>query len=269
MASNSESRAAIQPSRNQLATMAVLIVLIYLAVAAVVGLSPSLDVTQRWPLIVFLAVFPPLVLILCAWLVSRHHSKLYSSAMPDAEVSVKTLSPDQQRRKLNLELSTLNGNAGHVAGIDVRSAYLVAEDLVLRQMEIEHGTPFMRHVAIEGIPFDGAALRQDRIVGIEVKFVDEPRLAHEVIDTLRDKAEYAATRLKRSRPNASFTFLLALVTQMTPEEDTRFRMQLENRFAITPVKEIEIRSFNFDSLQTTFTSDGEPEPQLAARAASN
>jgi hypothetical protein len=258
MAANTEMpRSVIQPTRNQLATMAVLIVLIYLAVAAVVGISPSLDVTQRWPLIVFLAAFPPLVLILCAWLVSRHHSKLYSAATPDAELAVRTLSPDQQRRKLNLELSTLNGNAGHVPGIDNRSAYLVAEDLVLRQMEIEHGAPFMRHVAIEGIPFDGAALRPERIVGIEVKFVDEPRLAHEVIDGLRDKAEYAASRLKRTRPNASFTFILALVTQMTAEEDTRFRMQLENRFAITPVKEIEIRSFNFESLQTMFTSEGE------------
>src|SRR5258708_4509832 len=103
MAANTEvPRAVIQPTRNQLATMAVLIVLIYLAVAAVVGVSPSLDVTQRWPLIVFLAAFPPLVLILCAWLVSRHHSKLYSAATPDAELSVRTLSPDQQRRKLNL-----------------------------------------------------------------------------------------------------------------------------------------------------------------------
>ena len=116
-------------------------------VIAVVGLSPSLDVTQRWLMIIFLATFPPLVLVLCAWLVSRHHSKLVSSAAPDAEVSIRTLSPDQQRRKLNLELSNLNGNAGQIPGIDVRSAYLVAEDLVLRQMEIEHGTPFMRHVA--------------------------------------------------------------------------------------------------------------------------
>jgi hypothetical protein len=260
MAANTEApRPGIQPTRNQLATLAVLIVLIYVAVAAVVGLSRNIDGLQRWPLIVFLAAFPPLVLILCAWLLSRHHGKLYSSATPDAEMFVRTLSPDQQRRKLNLELSSLNGNAGRAPGIDTRSAYLVAEDLVLRQMEIELGTPFMRHVAIEGIPFDGAALRSDRVVGIEVKFVDEPKLGHEIIDTLRDKAEYAATRLKRSQPNATFTFLLALVTQMTPEEDTRFRMQLENRFAITPVKEIEIRSFNFDTLQSTFTSDGETE----------
>jgi len=67
-------------SRNPLGIIALFIVLIYGFASLVVGFSAQLQSTERLPIIWFLVVFPVLVLAVFAWLVSRHHAKLYSPA---------------------------------------------------------------------------------------------------------------------------------------------------------------------------------------------
>jgi CheY-like chemotaxis protein len=70
---------ARQLARNPLGVIALFIVLIYAFASSLVGLS-SLQPTERLPVIWFLVLFPVLVLGVFAWLVSRHHAKLYSPA---------------------------------------------------------------------------------------------------------------------------------------------------------------------------------------------
>lgn len=65
-------------ARNPLGIIALFIVLIYGFASLVVGLSSALSGGERLPLIWFLVVFPVLVLIVFAWLVSKHHAKLYA-----------------------------------------------------------------------------------------------------------------------------------------------------------------------------------------------
>jgi CheY-like chemotaxis protein len=65
-------------ARNPLGIIALFIVLIYGFASLVVGLSDALSGGERLPLIWFLVVFPVLVLIVFAWLVSKHHAKLYA-----------------------------------------------------------------------------------------------------------------------------------------------------------------------------------------------
>jgi CheY-like chemotaxis protein len=67
-------------SRNPLGIIALFIVLIYGFASLVVGFSDKLQSTERLPVVWFLVVFPVLVLVVFAWLVSRHHAKLYSPA---------------------------------------------------------------------------------------------------------------------------------------------------------------------------------------------
>jgi hypothetical protein len=260
---------SLMKKSNQLIIIAVLIGLIYIAAGiALAWASQGLEPSQKWPLVVFMAIFPLFALAMFAWLVSKHHTKLYTSTPSIVEMSLSTLTPDQQRRKLNAEVSSIinavaqssgdskrKSNADTTSRSDVRMAFIVAEDLALRQLELEYGETFMRHVALEGVPFDGVWVSNGNIAGIEVKFLDVPLLPQESVDSLLDKAEYAAARLKRTRPDASFAFVLALVTQLSAEEQTKLRMGLENKFALTPVKKIELKVFDFDSLQNTFTAD--------------
>ena len=254
---------------NQLIIIAVLIGLIYIAAGIVLAFAnQAFDGYQKWPLIIFMAVFPLFAIAMFAWLVSKHHTKLYTATPTIAEMSLNTLTPDQQRRKLNSEVSLIISSNG-IANSDgkkkitsdgmqrneIRAAFIVAEDLALRQLELEYGDAFMRHAALEGVPFDGVWINTDKIAGIEVKFLDVPQLSQEAVDTLLDKAEYAAARLRRTRPDADFSFVLTLVTQLGAEEQTKLRMGLENKFALTPVKKIELKVYDFDNLLNTFTAD--------------
>jgi|GEM_PF-2333169 len=254
-------------TRNQLITIVVLICIVYLAACGALYLAAQfLDTYQRWFFVAFLFVFPFVAVALFAWLVSRHSAKLYSTSQ-DGDLTLNTLTPDQQRRKLNAEVSSILLGMAQTNGGDVkatvdnaqrsetRTAYIVAEDLVLRQLELEYGTTFMRHAALEGVPFDGIYMNGSRIAGIEVKFLDIPFLPQEVVDSLLDKAEYAASRLKRTCPDTRFSFILALITQLTPEQQSKLRLGLENKFALTPVNKVELKMFDFDSLQNLFMSD--------------
>jgi hypothetical protein len=258
----------LSKSRNQLITIAILIGLIYAAACAVLVLAGQNIVEhQKWPIVIFMVVFPLFALAIFGWLVSKHHTKLYSGTSNDADMSLSTLTPDQQRRKLNAEVTSIisgitkvnedNGN-GATEGPqrnDIRMAYVVAEDLALRQLEIEYGETFMRHASLEGVPFDGVWVNSDNIAGIEVKLLDVPFLSQEAVDSLLDKAEYAASRLRRTRPDASFHLVLALVTQLTEEDQAKLRMGLENKFALSPVKKVEVKPFDFDFLQNVFMAD--------------
>jgi len=67
-------------ARNPLGIIALFIVLIYAFASLVVGFSSKLTSTERLPIIWFLILFPAMVLVVFAWLVSCHHAKLYAPA---------------------------------------------------------------------------------------------------------------------------------------------------------------------------------------------
>jgi hypothetical protein len=264
----------LEPGRNQLTIIALLIVLIYASASTVIGFSQRIDPSQKWPLVWFLVLFPLLVLGIFGWLVSRHHGKPYVTAageLGNSEMFLSTLTADQQRRKLTRDIASftlvaedaltpdLNGldSSGEMhaplTGQDPRAMYMVAEDLVLRKLEIDRGPGFVRHVTLEGVPFDAVIVRGDKVVAVEVELMTTPRIKQDLVAALLDNAEYAATRLKRTYPGAGFTFLLAIATQMPEAEQAKLRSNLLNKFGVTPV-DIDMEFFDFDQLQFEFAS---------------
>ena len=65
-------------AHNPLGIIALFIVLVYGVAGLVTAFSSSLTVSERLPLIWFLVIFPIIVLIVFAWLVSKHSGKLFS-----------------------------------------------------------------------------------------------------------------------------------------------------------------------------------------------
>ena len=66
--------------------------------------------------------------------------------------------PEIQRQNVNVEVRELARllGVGNDSLADLLSAYIVAEDLALRQIQQEENLPLMRHVSIGGTPFDAA-----------------------------------------------------------------------------------------------------------------
>jgi hypothetical protein len=76
---SSFTKSAKDLSKNPLGIIALFIIMVYGFACLLFGFSAEVLVSnERLPLIWFVIIFPVIVLILFGWLVSRHHTKLYS-----------------------------------------------------------------------------------------------------------------------------------------------------------------------------------------------
>src|SRR5258708_39907706 len=100
MSINEFGHTAKKLTHNPLGIIALFIVLVYAFASLVVGFGSSLEQSQKTPLIWFLVLFPVLVLLVFAWLVSRHHMKLYAPTdYRDDKLFIYPQSPEAQRSR--------------------------------------------------------------------------------------------------------------------------------------------------------------------------
>ncbi|EHY0994014.1 hypothetical protein [Vibrio parahaemolyticus] len=100
-------------ARNPLGIIALFISLIYGFASLLLNSSAEkLTENERWPLIIFVVIFPVLVLIAFYRLVTNHHGKLYAPAdFKDDNSFLRTLSPEEQEMKLESEVSETLGDS--------------------------------------------------------------------------------------------------------------------------------------------------------------
>ena len=165
--------------------------------------------------------------------------------------------PELQRQNVSLEvyeLSRLLGT-GAESMSDLLSAYIVAEDLALRQIQQEEKLPLLRHVSIGQTSFDAILIEQDMITCIEVSFVVVPDVRQDKIESILRKISTAKKNLGEMKLRLRLKLMLVVVTQLTAEEEDELRgMLITRRFSDTPV-DIDIRLLDFESLQKTYVTD--------------
>jgi len=166
-------------------------------------------------------------------------------------------SPEIQRQNVNVEVHDLAKVLG-VGGdglTDLLSAYIVAEDLALRQIQQEENLPLMRHVSVGRVPFDGILVDQDLITCIEVAFLVAPDVRQERIEAMLKKVAQAKKDLAEMKSRLRLRLMLVLVTQISSEEEEQLRgMLVGRRFTDTPV-DIDIRLLDFEMLQRVYVSE--------------
>lgn len=168
----------------------------------------------------------------------------------------ETALPDIQRQDLNIEISELGRvlEVGDDQMGDLLSAYIVAEDLALRQIQHEEKLPILRHVCIAKTPFDGVLVKQELITCIAVTFVVAPEIRQEKVDSMMRKMAAVKKVLAQTGSRAKLRFLLVLVTQLSREDEARLRSSLAGKFSSTTV-DIDIRLLDFETLQRTYAID--------------
>lgn len=165
--------------------------------------------------------------------------------------------PEIQRQNVNVEVRELARllGVGDSSLADLLSAYIVAEDLALRQIQQEENLPLMRHVSIGGTPFDAILVEFDLITCIEVSFLVVPDIRQEKIESMLKKITLAKKNLTELKSRLRLRLMLVLVTQLAPEEEERLRgMLVTRRFSDTPV-DIDIRLLDFEMLQKVYVSE--------------
>ena len=169
----------------------------------------------------------------------------------------KTALPEIQRQNLNIEVFELSKilevESGQIG--DLQSAYIVAEDLALRQIQQEENVPLMRHVTLGKAPFDAVLVKNDVISCIEVAFLVAPDMRQERVDAMMRKIALVKKTFGEMQIRMKVRLMMVLVTQLTPEDEDQLRSMLNSkRFAETPV-DIDIRLLDFESLQRIYVTD--------------
>src|SRR5688572_10029714 len=165
--------------------------------------------------------------------------------------------PEVQRQNVNVEVRELARllGVGNDQLADLLSAYIVAEDLALRQIQQEENLPLMRHVSIGGTPFDGVLVDQDLITCIEVSFLVVPDVRQEKIESVLRKITAAKKNLAEMKSRLRLRLMFVLVTQLSAEEEENLRgMLITRRFSETPV-DVDIRLLDFEMLQKVYVSE--------------
>ncbi len=174
----------------------------------------------------------------------------------DGTFAWSLIAPEQQNRKLNLAVSAIleTLRLSENERDQIRQAYVVAEDLALRQIEFEYGLPFFRHRMIEGVPFDAVAIVNQNVLCAEVVFLAKPEISIEQFGIVFKKAVYVNQRVGALRANSKALLLLVLVTQFSRGDEEKFQKTLRKYLHENARIEIDARLFNFDYLQHTFLS---------------
>jgi len=252
----SEGKKAGDSTRNQLTLIVAVIVLVVLAIAlALAFAAPVLTNIQIWVFIVALVIFPFFSIAVLTWLILRHSKKLVVSSN-DSVLEWETTSPEKQKRKLNTEVKELSMTLGLSAEqlTDLRSAYIVAEDLALRKVQNETNVPMMRKIDVGNSDFDAIWIDNDLITCVDVTFVVVPRIDQKKINRVLRKASAAKSSLERSRKGSRVRLLLVIVTQLDEKGEADLRSNVKRTFRATPV-DVDIRFLDFLELQKTYAED--------------
>jgi hypothetical protein len=169
----------------------------------------------------------------------------------------KPQNPEQQAKKLDEEVAQIveANEAEHPGEIKiqtsregVRSLYLRAEDLALREIQYEYQAPVGRQIQIgSGLEFDGAFAKEGTLHVIEIKYSENRPLPRAII-------EQTITRLfsrveKRGWKNVRIIFAVVY-------GDSRIDLDKEQRRIAAAVSEYgdraDIRCYHLDNLAKKF-----------------
>ena len=264
-------RNAQRLARNPLGIIALFIVLVYGIAGMVFGVSlDRLESSERLTLILFLVIFPAVVLAVFYRLVSVHHVKLYAPRdFPDSDGFFRALTPGEQRERLNQEIQEMESDGlasddDSIHAVDmegtgisreaaVRHTWTVAEDLAFRELEREFGGVVRRQGKLSEImTVDGVIVGDDRLTVVEVKFARRAPL----IQAARHATEHLARIAKRLRPAPPF--ILAIVHErMTAKTLSASVERVQEHLDSTPFP-VELRIYDFDELKEKYGIAGPP-----------
>jgi hypothetical protein len=248
-------------SVNPLGIIALFIVLVYGIAALVLGVSAnSFEPGERLPLIWFLVGFPPIVLFTFAWLVARHHVKLYAPKdYPDPTQFLQVLDTAQQRKKLESEVELVEDKKPEKeeGGLSLSSSLprnvlmarvLLAEDLVMRELSADYGVNIQRQMGLgRDIGVDGMFVKDGEGFGIEVKFFRHTKHIRNIVESIRRIRDHIS-RLGWKK----FNFILAAVIDDTEAENINRVKELIEKAIVDLEMNVEIRYFRFSELMEKY-----------------
>lgn len=187
---------------------------------------------------------------------SRRQRKLLADKAA-AWIAWEPAEPDIQPQTLNVavgEISRILKVQPDAVG-DLQTAFIVGEDLALRQIQQEENVPVMRHVNVGGVPFDAVFTKDNIVVCCEVCFLVSPELGQDRVLAMMRKIGAVKRSIAEMNIGMEVRLMVVLVTQMSATDVEKLRTSLSTkRFTSTPV-DIDIRLMDFGGLQRIYVTE--------------
>ena len=190
------------------------------------------------------------------YLASRERRRLIARSSSEW-IEWEAALPEVQRENLKISVTELSGILGTAAdsAAELQTAFVVAQDLALRQLQQDEGVPVVRHISVAGVPFDAVYSKGEVLACGEVMFLVAPELGQERIVAAMKKIAAAKRTIAAINIDLEVRLVLILITQMPDEEVAKLRDSLSTaRFSAT-ITDIDMRLFDFEELQRTYVSE--------------
>jgi hypothetical protein len=249
--------------KNPIGIIALFISMIYGFANLLLGTTASsLTPEERYPLVIFIVLFPVVVLGVYYMLVSRHHGKLYAPGdYKDDKSFLRTLSQEERELKLEKEAQEAlpqpepeeqpkPAPGGEVRApaekqvADLRNELRIIESLVVSKFESELQQRAERDVAVgeTGVYFDALFQAGGKFTFLEIKSIRHPG----TLNMMLDRVLYSAMMADRYL-NSNFKLILAVVYHFDPAELPRVEQIVRRRLEKCPAA-IELRLIARDEL---------------------
>ncbi len=219
-------------ARNPLGIVALFISLIYGFASLLLGASADkLESIERWPLLLFIVLFPFTVLYVFYKLVTEHHGKLYSPSDYKTDDSfLRTLSPEEKANKLEADAKEATGDVfiektspkKKLEISSVKNRIQDSEKYIMALLAKETGIKPDPDVQIsqEKYTFDAAYIEPGKKATLlEVKYYSQPRITFRAVEEFVYRAKLTSEYM-----SIDTTFVLALVLDGELE---RFQMLVD------------------------------------------
>lgn len=242
--------------RNPIGIVALFISLIYSIANLLLGATAkSLTPDERFPIVIFIVLFPVVILGVFYLLVSRHHGKLYAPGdYKDDRSFLRTLSQEEREQKLVTEAEEALPGTAVVEPVnapsnpdvptspaqrmtDIRNELRVIESLVISKFESELNQRAERDVGIgdTGVNFDALFQASGKLTFLEIKSIRHPG----TVSMLLDRVLYSAVVADRFL-NSNFKLILAVVYHFDKDDLPRVESAWRKRIEKCPAA-IELR----------------------------
>lgn len=251
--------------KNPIGIIALFISLIYAFANLLLGsTASSLTSDERFPLIIFIVLFPVVVLGIFYLLVTRHHGKLYAPGdYKDDQSFLRTLSQEEREQKLkdeveetiplaadeqpptNPQLNT-SEHATQRSVKEIKDDLRLIENLVITKFESELNLRAERDVAIgdTGANFDALFHTEGKFTFLEVKNIRYSAIGTPMLDRLLYNAVLAEKYL-----SSKMKLVIAVVYSFDKDELPRMESYWRKKIDKCPVQ-IELRFIARSELNT-------------------
>lgn len=257
-------------SGNPLGIIALFIVLLYGIAGFVLGSSVgALTSEERKILIWFLVVFPFIVLIVFAWLVSQHHTKLYAPKdFSSDETFLKALSPQQIEEKRQKELETYKEELAttpaspkmsprkNVNQPSKQSSFIqdlrLADDLAMQYVKSKYKVDLLGNQELrrgnDGVQIDGIAISNKNIEAFEFQLINAETINKNLHNRMANIAHTAMKLASYSGNTKTKLIYVVLVKGLTDEVKERIEAAF-NKFSPSSPIPLEIDIVSFEELK--------------------